>query len=58
MKRIVASFTLAGAAAFLLAGCQTVKPWQRGTLSDYTMRGDRDPIGEAQARRSRPCKPV
>jgi hypothetical protein len=31
-----------------LAGCTTVKPWQRGTLSDYTMRGDRDPIGESQ----------
>lgn len=29
-------------------GCQNVKPWQRGTLSDYTMRGDRDPIGQMQ----------
>ncbi len=29
-------------------GCESVKPWQRGTLSDYTMRGDRDPLGEAQ----------
>lgn len=27
------------------AGCQNVKPWQRGTLSDMTMRGDRDPLG-------------
>ncbi len=25
-------------------GCETVKPWQRGTLSDYTMRPDRDPL--------------
>ena len=32
----------------LLCGCKTVKPWQRGTLSDYTMRGDRDPLGESQ----------
>jgi hypothetical protein len=32
-------------AAGLLAGCAAVKPWQRKTLADYTMRGDRDPIG-------------
>jgi hypothetical protein len=29
-----------------LTGCETVQPWQRKTLADYTMRGDRDPIGE------------
>jgi len=28
-------------------GCAEVKPWQRKTLADYTMRGDRDPMGEA-----------
>lgn len=28
-------------------GCEAVKPWQRKTLADYTMRGDRDPIGES-----------
>lgn len=27
------------------AGCQNVKPWQRGTLADSTMRADRDPVG-------------
>lgn len=36
-------------ACALCAGCQNVQPWERGTLADYTMRGDRDPIGEAQA---------
>lgn len=30
------------------SGCVNVKPWQRGTLSDYTMRADRDPLGLAQ----------
>jgi hypothetical protein len=30
-------------------GCESVKPWQRKTLADYTMRGDRDPMGEALA---------
>ena len=40
----------AGALALALAntGCQNVKPWQRGTLTDYGMRGDRDPVGDAQ----------
>jgi len=28
-------------------GCETVQPWQRKTLADYTMRGDRDPMGDA-----------
>ena len=35
------------ALSLLGAGCQNVKPWQRGTLADITMRADRDPIGIA-----------
>lgn len=31
----------------LQTGCETVQPWQRKTLADYTMRSDRDPIGES-----------
>lgn len=31
------------------SGCAQVKPWQRGTLADFTMRSDRDPIGVALA---------
>ena len=27
-------------------GCESVKPWQRKTLADYTMRGDRDPLDD------------
>ncbi|MBN8246885.1 MAG: DUF4266 domain-containing protein [Verrucomicrobia bacterium] len=38
--------TLAG---LLGAGCTTVKPWERGTLADITMRPDRDPLGLALA---------
>ena len=43
----IALFTLAGG---LLAttGCENVKPWQRGTLADYSMRADRDPLGIGQ----------
>jgi uncharacterized protein YceK len=28
----------------LLTGCASVQPWERGRLSDYTMRADRDPL--------------
>lgn len=30
-------------------GCANVKPWERSNLADYTMRGDRDPLGVATA---------
>lgn len=32
----------------LTAGCQHVKPWQRGRLADVIMRADRDPLGTGQ----------
>lgn len=28
-------------------GCQSVQPWERGTLTDYTMRPDRDALHKA-----------
>ena len=31
----------------IATGCQNVKPWQRGTLADISMRADRDPLGAA-----------
>ena len=37
------------AALLLTSGCANVKPWQRGALADYTMRGDRDPLSIAFA---------
>jgi len=42
---------LALAAAQLGGGCttQTVQAWQRGSLTDYTMRPDRDPLATAMA---------
>ncbi|MBI3878575.1 MAG: DUF4266 domain-containing protein [Verrucomicrobia bacterium] len=36
---------LAAGTVLLGAGCADVKPWQRGTLAEYTMRPDRDPLG-------------
>ena len=38
----------ASTCALLLSGCANVKPYERGALSDYTMRPDRDPIRTAQ----------
>ena len=37
--------------AAALTGCSTVnvKPWERATLADYTMRPDRDPLATAMA---------
>ena len=39
---------LAMAAALGMAGCVGVKPWERGTLADYTMRADRDPLADME----------
>lgn len=36
----VATLIISGA-----TGCANVKPWEREHLADYTMRGDRDPLG-------------
>lgn len=41
-------FLLATTTVLAGSGCANVKPWQRGTMADYTMRGDRDPLGQAQ----------
>lgn len=48
MKRLLPPLRLAALGLLLLggAGCANVKPWQRGTLSDYTMRADRDPLAD------------
>lgn len=44
-------FLLLAGLAVMLGGCAGVKvqPWQRATLTDYTMRPDRDPIATAMA---------
>lgn len=48
MKLKIALLLLAlGSLLVLCGGCQNVKPWQRGSLADITMRPDRDPIGVA-----------
>ena len=46
MKQILV--LLAGVSLALAGGgCANVKPWERGTLTDYTMRPDRNVLGPA-----------
>lgn len=52
MPRLIPALLLAGAGLF--SGCAStqlapVKPWERATLADYTMRADRDPLHTAMA---------
>jgi len=46
MKTIVLLLLAATVLTLGGAGCANVKPWQRGKLADYTMRPDRDPLGD------------
>ncbi len=46
-RRLILAVTLCAAlAATLCGGCRTVEPWEMWTLSDYTMRPDRDPLDD------------
>jgi hypothetical protein len=42
-------FLMVAALALFSTGCVNVKPWERGTLADDSMRPDRDPLALAQA---------
>lgn len=51
-KRLFLPFLLLAAAT--LSGCAgtnlvRVKPWERATLADYTMRADRDPLATSMS---------
>jgi hypothetical protein len=51
--RAIGLLSLLGGVA-LFSGCAStelarVKPWQRATLADYTMRPDRDPLNTAMS---------
>jgi hypothetical protein len=48
MRNKISQKLAVGCLLALCVGCQNVKPWQRGTLADITMRPDRDPLGVAQ----------
>jgi hypothetical protein len=43
-RRKVLVGTALAAVALCGGGCANVKPWERGTLADYTMRADRAPL--------------
>jgi hypothetical protein len=44
MKRHPCLLLLLIGVSALFSGCTTVQPWERGTLADYKMRPDRDPV--------------
>jgi hypothetical protein len=46
-KALLMVASLLGVAFF--SGCQTVQPWERGVMADYTMRGDRDSLHDAMS---------
>lgn len=54
-KIFVVSGLLSLVSGLFLSGCASrtelvrVRPWQRATLADYTMRPDRDPLHTAMA---------
>ena len=48
MKRHWIRSVAASALVLMCAGCQHVKPWERGTLADLVMQPDGDPLGVAQ----------
>ena len=45
--RKMAMLAAVAVAGLALAGCDTVRPWQRGCLSDYTLRPDRDTLNDS-----------
>lgn len=47
--RRFACILLAGAAALLGTGCQTVQPWQRGDLAKPSMTPAADPLANSSA---------
>ena len=51
MKSYRMSVIALGLLGLAFSGCSTVRvqPWQRGTLSSYEMRPDRDPLATAMA---------
>ncbi len=48
-RRPIFLATLLLTCAWLLGGCATVAPWEKGTLAEYGMRPDRDPLGDGLA---------
>jgi hypothetical protein len=45
-RRSAAGLCLLAGVALLSAGCAGVRPWERGPLSDYIMRPDRDTLAD------------
>ncbi len=49
MNRRHLCFLFLAIAVFGLSGCQSVQPWEKGLLADYSMRADRDSMHDAMS---------
>lgn len=49
MKALIVKILLAGLLSLLLWGCDTVEPWEKGALAQYSMLPDRDPLEAAMS---------
>ena len=49
MKHRYGILLLVIASGLFFTGCQTVQPWEKDLLADYTMRADRDVLHDAMS---------
>ena len=49
MKRYFIKALILTTLSFAFWGCDTVEPWEKGALAQYTMLPDRDPLESAMA---------
>ena len=49
MKQTIIRVLVLTALSFVLWGCDTVEPWEKGALAQYTMLPDRDPLEASMA---------
>ena len=49
MRKLITKILLLSLLSLCLWGCDTVEPWEKGALAQYTMLPDRDPLEAAMA---------
>jgi len=49
MRKRIVILLLVGAGGLFFSGCQTVQPWERGVMAEYSMRPDRDSLHDAMS---------
>jgi hypothetical protein len=49
MKTNLKKISLLGMLAFCFWGCESVEPWEKGNLAQYSMMTERDPLDTTMA---------